>query len=89
VLANPEIQAYDNPDSAVGCRFDPASKPPCRNDVAQDARTEPDLANCRKDCFNRFYTDDHAREHERKAQELRTRKEINRISCGWGVMLAR
>ena len=70
VLANREIQAYDNPDRAVGCRFDPTSRPPCQNDTAQDARTEPDLANCQNNCFSRFYTDVHAREHARKPHQL-------------------
>jgi hypothetical protein len=70
ILANPDIQTYDNPDSAVGCRFDPTSRPPCQNDTALDAHTEPDLANCHSSCRNRFYTDDHAHTHERTADQL-------------------
>jgi hypothetical protein len=65
ILANPNVQAYDNPDSAVGCRFDPTTRPPCQNDTAQDVHTEPDLSNCHPGCVNRFFTDEHAREHER------------------------
>jgi len=72
ILTNPDIQTYDNPDSAIGCRFDPTTRPPCQNNTAQDARTEPDLSNCHPSCANRFYTDQHAHEHERKAAELDT-----------------
>ncbi|KOX27039.1 hypothetical protein ADK67_14495 [Saccharothrix sp. NRRL B-16348] len=70
MLADPGIQAYDNPDTAVGCRFDPTTNPPCLNDTAQDARTEPDLANCQPHCPNRFHTDHHARDHQRLARQL-------------------
>jgi hypothetical protein len=70
ILANPDIQTYDNPDSAIGCRFDPTSRPRCQNDTALDAHSGPDLANCHTSCRNRFYTDDHARHHERTADEL-------------------
>jgi hypothetical protein len=76
ILANPDSQAYDNPDTAVGCRFDPTTRPPCQNDTAQDALTEPDLANCHPRCANRFYTDQHADEHERKANRLTAWAEI-------------
>lgn len=76
ILANPDIQTYDNPDRAVGCRFDPNSSPPCQNDTVQNARTEPDLTNCHKDCFNRFYTDEHALAHEDKAREYEAWAEL-------------
>lgn len=76
IVANPDIQAYDNPDTAVGCRFDPTTRPPCQYDTAQDARTEPDLANCQPQCANRFYTDQHAHEHQRMADQLNAWAEI-------------
>jgi hypothetical protein len=70
IVANPDIQAYDNPDSAVGCRFDPAVRPPCQNDTGQDAQIEPDLVNCHPRCANRFCTDQDAIEHGRQADRL-------------------
>ncbi|MCC8243051.1 SDR family NAD(P)-dependent oxidoreductase [Saccharothrix luteola] len=53
-LADPDIQTYDNPDTAVGCRFDPATRPPCQNDTVQDAHTGPGPADCHPRCVNRF-----------------------------------
>lgn len=76
ILTNPAVQAYDSPDRAVGCRFDPTIRPPCQNDTVQDARTEPDLTNCHPSCFNRFYTDKHAHKHQRRAEELESWAEL-------------
>lgn len=70
ILANPSLQIY--PGRGMTCVFDAASALCDASPSVDDARTTPDIDDCRSSCRNIARTDDDITDIEREAAELRS-----------------